>query len=461
MAIIAAPLVRRRGEFYAGGRRAESHGHRAPTMEVQVVDSGPCRKTVSISIPPEKVREHLESVYQSAANQVQMKGFRPGKVPRKLLEQKFGPAILSEAKESLINNSFNDALREHRLAVVGSPRIDGVRDEPLDPAGKLEFQVHVDVRPEFELGEVRGIGIKRMSTAVTDEDLESALRQITDQKRKLQPTDDPIEDGDFVKVDVVYVLDKAPEPIKEQKGLQLNTNIPIAGTDPQVFAAKLRGASRGDTRAIPITFPPTFEVAAARGQTGEARLTILDTLRIMAPPLDDELARQLDFDSLDALKGHLSERIGKEKERLEKLRQEDEMIRKLMDDYPFDVPSSLVEDQVKHMLASFEQQLKQSGAPAEEIEKRIEEAKPQAQKDAETRVRVFFLLDAIARKEKVFVTEGDVEAEIRTIAAQNNATAEQVWAHYEKHKLLADLRVGIMERKVRDFLRESAKITDS
>ncbi len=428
-------------------------------MDIQVAESGPCRKTITIRIPPEKVRQHIEGMYRSASQQVQMKGFRPGKVPRKVLEQRYGEAIAAEAKETLVNQSFREAMQGQGFQPIGAPKVEGLDASPLDPAAALEFQVHVDVRPEFKLGKVKGLSVKRGDPSVTDEDMESGLNQLAGQKRKLGPVAEPAADGDFLQADVTYRCDGAV--VHEQKGLRLNTGIPLAGSDPTVFADKLRGASKGDSRTIALTFPPNFEVEAVRGKPGEADLAIQDVLRVQSPPLDDEFAKGFDFDSIDALKEELRKRIGAEKERQDKLRQEDECIEALLGAHDFPLPPGLVDDETEAQLKGFEHRLKQAETPEDQIPAKVEEARGEARQEAEKRVRVFFILDAVARDQKIFVTEGDMEEALRSLAAQNQTTVDVVRKHYEERNMMADLRLGILERKVRDLLRANATIADS
>lgn len=428
-------------------------------MEFQVADSGPCRKTITIHIPAEKVREHLDTVYQDASKQVRMKGFRPGKVPRKVLQERFGPALQAEAKESLVNQSFQEAMRGTDVNLVGKPRVEGLDNSPLDPEAPLEFKVHLDVRPQVELGDVKGLPITRASTEPTDEDVESALQQIAAPKRKLQPVGEPAAEGDFIQADATYRV--GDEVVHGQQGMRLNVAIPIAGTDAGAFADALAGSAKGDTRKLEITYPPNFANEAVRGKTGEVELQILDVLRVLPPPIDDEFAKGFDFESLEAMKTDLRAKIGAEKERLEKLRQEDQCIEALMQANGFPLPDGLVEDEAKSQLANYAKRLEQAKTPAEEIQRRVEEAQAEARAEAEKRVRIFFILDAVAQQQKIFVTESDVEEAIRGLAAQHNVTPDVVRKHYEENQLMGDLRLGILERRVRDFLRDNAKITDS
>ncbi len=428
-------------------------------MEVQVAETGPCRKTLTITVPPQRVQEHIAEVYKSAAQQVQIKGFRPGKVPRRLLQQRYGDEILKEAKESLINTSLEDACREQNITFIGKPDMEGVDPAPLNEQQPLEFKVHLDVRPDIEIKNVKGVEVKAESTDATEEDIEGGIKQLADQKRSLKEIDQPVADGDFVKADLSFKKDDAE--VLARSGSQLNTNIPVAGTDQQVFADKLRGAEKGKVLEMEIDYPDTFEKEEVRGQQGTLQITVLKVMRVVAPSVDDELAKGFDYDSLEALKKDLEKRIGEEKVVAERNRRDNVIIETLLNDNPFDLPHSLVEDQKQHLLQQLEAQMRQSGADDDAVKQELVKHTEEAHKEAERRVRVFFLLEAIAAKQKIFVTEGDVDVELRNIAAQNKVSPEQAREHYQKNELMGDLRLSLMERKVREFLRENAKITDN
>ncbi len=443
----------------AARQRHPTYPSESMPMDVQIAESGPCHRTLTITIPPERIQNHVDQAYKAAGQQINLKGFRPGKVPRKMLEKHYGPQILSEAKEKLLSQAFNDACRENELVMVGQPELEGIDESPLDASKELSFTVKLDIRPEFELKEVKGLAVDRFPDAVTDEDIDAALVQLADQKKTLDSIDEEIIEGDFAKVNMTF-KNEAGEVVHEKKDTQLSTNIPLAGANPEEFTSKLIGSAKGAKLSLDLTFPDNFDAEAVRGEKGLAEIEVLDVMRVQAAPIDDELAKGFEIESLDKLKEELQGRIGEEKKRNELGRQEGALFDLIKRDHPFDLPESLVEDQTQHMLKEFEERMKEGQVPEEEMAKKLEEAKPEAHNDAENRVRMFFILDAIARKYEIFVSDPEVDVELRNIAAHNSVDLETVQEHMEKTQGLADLRVGIMERKVREFLRENATITD-
>lgn len=433
-------------------------------MEVQVAETGPCSRSLTITVPPDQVAEHLNQMFASAQQQVQLKGFRPGKVPRTMIEKRFGKEILAEAKEQLLNRFFGEACRSKELNPVGRITIDDFEKLEVQPGQPLAFTAKIDVRPVFDLRDAKGIEVAAFEAEATDADVDKALGEIAHQKRTIQPTDDAVADGDFVKCDYTFVGADGAE-VHTRKGVQLNTRIPIHGTDEAAYSAALIGANRGDEREVPIAFPDNFEKAEVRGQQGTVRIRVHEVLRVSPPPIDDALAKGMEFESLEQLRQDLRRRIGDEKQRLGRQRQENECLDQLARSTQIPLPPSLVEEQKQASLRTYAQRLADEGLGEEETRARVEASAAEAQQDAERRVTLFFLIEGVAKQQKLFVTEGDIEAELRAIAAANSTadeqiTAAQVRAHLEHERRLGELRLALLERKVRDFLRENARIVD-
>ncbi len=433
-------------------------------MQVTVAETGPCTRSLTITVPPALVQEHLERMYASAQQQIQLKGFRPGHVPRAIVEKKFGPSILAEAKEQMLNRFFGDACREKDLSPVGRIAIDDVEKLTVVPGSALQFTAKIDVRPQIELKATKGLQVEAFEGAATDADVDNALKEITHQKRTLQTTSEPVQDGDFVKADFTFA-DGGGSAVHSRKDVQLNTRKPIHGVAEADWQQALIGATAGKQLEVAITFPANFEKEAVRGQTGTVRLTIHEVLRVMPPPVDDALAKGLEFENVAALRADLAARITEQKTRLGRQRQEEQCLQALLDTHEIPLPPSLIEEQQRASLGALAHRMQQAGASEADIEKKLGESQAEAQQDAQRRVRLFFLIEAVAKQQKLFVTETDVEAELRNLAVANSNDGQQVTAamvreHLEQENRLGELRLSLLERKVRDFLRDNAKIVD-
>ncbi len=433
-------------------------------MEVQVAETGPCSRSLHITVPPTSVDEHLEQMYTSAQRQVQLKGFRPGKVPRAMILKHFGGSILAEAKEQLLNRYFGEACRKQELSPVGRIAIDDFETLEVKPGSELKFTAKIDVRPVVEVEDAKGLEVEAFEGEASEADIDNALKEVVHQKRSIQKSDEPAQDGDFVKGNTSF-LDARGTVVHTRKAVQLNTRIPVHGVEEDAWTKVMIGATAGTTIDVPITFPDTFEKEAVRGSAGTVRIEAEQVLRVLPPPIDDKLAVELGFADLAALRADLSARISQEKQRLGRQRQEEQCLQHLLKAHQIEVPPSLVEEQQRAALAAFEQRLRENGASDDEVKKRLEESQGEAQQDALRRVRLFFLIEAVAQRQKLFVTESDIDQELRAIAAANSGEGQQVTAaqvrdHLEQENRLGELRLGLLERKVRNFLRDNAKIVD-
>jgi trigger factor len=433
-------------------------------MEVQVAETGPCSRSLTITVPPALVNEHLDRMFASAQQQIQIKGFRPGKVPRAIVEKKFGTSILAEAKEQMLNRFFGDACRKNDINPVGRITIDGFETLEVKPGKELQFVAKIDVRPHFELKASKGLEAEAFEGDATEADVDNALKEIVHQKRTIQPTAEAVADGDFVRADFSF-HDQSGIEVHARKGVQLNTRTPIHGVDEAAYTGALFGATAGADVTMPITFPANFEKEAVRGQLGSIKFHVHEVLRVMPPPIDDALAQSLEFESIDRLRQDLKQRITHEKTRLGKARQEEQCLQQLLQLHDIPLPPSLVDEQQRAALGSLAQRLQQNGMSDEDIKKKLEESQAESHQDAQRRVRLFFVIEAVARQQKLFVTETDVEQELRALAVANSSenhqfTTAQVREHLERENRLGELRLALLERKVRDFLRENAKIVD-
>ena len=433
-------------------------------MEVQVAENGPCSRSLQIKITPDQVSACLDQVYASAAEQVQVKGFRPGKVPRKMIEKMHGDALMQQAKEQLLNRYVGEACQEHEIQPLGRVKVDDFETLEVKSGEGFEFTAQVDVRPEFEIPDAKGVEIPAFDGEANDEDIDNALKEVAHQKRSIQKVDEAVEDGDFVKCDYTFV-DADGGDVHTKTGVQLNTRIPINGVEADAYSEALVGGKAGDEREMAIKFPDNFEKEEVRGKEGKVKVQLHEVMRVAPPPIDDELAKGMEFESLDLMKDDLRGRIGQEKIRLGKQRQEDAALDHLAEAAAITPPPSLIEEQQQASLANYGQRLQQEGMPEEEIQRRLEESKAEAQQDAERRVKMFFLIEAVAQQQGLTVEEQDLQTELEAIAQANSGpeqqlTAAQVFSHLQEQNRLGELQLSLLERKVREFLRENGQIVD-
>jgi len=429
-------------------------------METKIEDIGPCRKKLTITIPAEELKQELDKGFKEASRYVRVPGFRPGKVPRAILEKKYGPALREDVKERVVDQAWREALEKEELEPLGEPKVENLPPGPLDETQDLSFQVLFDVYPRIQLGEVKGLKVKKEKIHVSEAEVDQALDELARSRARLEPVDDAeMEREDHAKCDLEFLHEG--KSVKEIKDLVLSPFRPLEGTDAEEFAAKLLGRKAGEESVIPLTFSERFPVEEVRGKPGEVKIKIQQVLREKVPPVDDDLAKALGVEGgLEELRKKVEESLLREKEQADRKRIEEELLDQLLAEYPFDLPQAIVDEQVESRIKRAKAEMEAQGLPPEEIAAKVAAMKEEVRDEDVRAIKTFFLVREIAKKEKIYVTEGEVTRAVQALAAEQNVPADQLRARMESQGYLQELRFDLLERKVRDYLREKADLVE-
>src|SRR5713101_5713904 len=357
------------------------------------------RKRLQVEVPAGAVQAELDRAFQQVGQRARLRGFRPGKAPRPVLERVFGDEVRREVLGRLVEDSFHRAVETHGLAVVGTPDIDA---EPITPAAALRYSATVDVRPTIALGELSGLRVARPTTRVGDEEVEQALGAMREAVAQLRPVEDRalIEAGDVVRVDLSSRLEGG-EPSRRE-GVLLEAG---AGSFPLALERQLVGQGRGARLDRRVPYPADYPSPGLAGKTAEFEVEVKDLRVKELPPLDDEFARDHGkCDSLVELRARV--RADLEREAVARLR---------------------------------------------------EQLRPRA----ERQVRAELLLDAVAAREGISVSDEEVDAEIGVIAAREQQVVERMRAFYERPEARAALRGKLVRDRALAVLIARARVMPS
>ncbi len=437
----------------------------SPTQEhahdghaVQVEHTGPCTATVSFTVTAEEYARTRDLGLKNVARRTRMKGFRPGKMPRALVEKHFGGEVDREAIQHFLNHAYDIAVREHELRPAANPRVDVETIAAPAQGSELQHSFEVWLRPKVQLGTYRGLRVAPQPTEVGDEELEKTLEDLRRQNARPEPAGDEGLTADGMAVcKVEFLVEGRGEPVLSREGLRLSPGTPPAGVDREAYRQGMAGAKAGETREFPLVVPETFPEAAVRGAQGTCRLTLGHVYRAVVPS-EEELATALRLEGSAALREELHRRIRAAKEEQERLRIENEILERLLVEHPMDLPAPLLEAQAEARVGELRQSLSEQGFPAEEMEERLKEERAQALQASGRALRAVYLMEEIAKTEGLKVSESDLVGEMRSIAERNQTELEEVRKYYRKEGLLQQLALELLERKVRSFLRESADI---
>lgn len=429
-------------------------------MPTEVSEIGPCQRRIKITIPKEQIRETFDSTWAQARQSVTLKGFRPGKVPRKILERKFGKQVQEEVKQQLINDAYRDAMSEHNLSPVRHPEIDGDSIQ-IDPEQSLDFEITVEIRPEFELADFKGIEVGAPPVDVRSEHINQELERLRGQRATLEKIEEGVAaKDDMILADVSYQVDGAI--VMHHEDVVVDTrqdeieSIPTEGGIGG-FAGKAVGA----TVTVPVHLPRDFEPSGFAGAEAQLICSVKEIQRATLPELDEEFARGVGAEGVDdlreKLKAQIERQLNSERERFIDDRIFDDLIRRV----DFELPPDLLEEATRQSIREMEEHLIRAKMPEGEARSHVASQSDRIRQDQARSLRISFLIDKIAEKEKVFVTENEIESAVKAIASVQNMDPQALFDEMYDTGRLSSLRAQILESKVRKLLRESAKVLDT
>jgi trigger factor len=426
---------------------------------VTVEDVGPCKKHLKITIPQADVQAKIDESYEQLRTTADVPGFRKGHVPRQLLEKRFGEEVMEDVKQSMLSDASQKAVEEQGLKQIGEPSYDNVDFE----AGKdCVFEITVEIEPQFELPEYKGLKLTKPAAKVSKKEVEQGLENLRMQRAQLElmPEGTPVAADDMVVCD--WKISSEGEAVADQADAQLIVRGKRSGglELEKDLAEVLEGAKFGESRTVAGKFTDEYPIEKWRDKSGQVEIEIKEVRRPKAPELDEAFAKSLDFESLDELREAVERNLSQQKARDAHLALEERLFDQLLANTAIELPEGVLKAQARNIMLRQQYRLRQRGIPNDEIEKHLEDLRNASETAAERNLKVFFVLDRIAEKEKIFVTENEVESRIATMAASYNTTPPRLRAQIEKDGSMSELRSGMRESKVVDHLLSNAEIEE-
>ncbi len=432
-------------------------------MKTVVEDAGTCRKKLRIEVPAEKVKSTFADVVSVYARSAKLKGFRPGKAPRQLVERKFSKEIADDVKERLIPESYQEALKKESLDVLS---VLDMGEVSFDLEKPMSFSVTLDVKPEFKLPKYRGLRVKKEKPEVTDAEVDEAIESVRQQYATYEDVEDrPVQRGDMAQVDYEGLLDGQPiEALGEAvKGLgerkdfwvMVDENAFLPG-----FAEGLTGMKPGERKQIFVDFGADFPVKELAGKQGAYFVQVKAVREKNLPEADDEFAKQLKMESMDNLRAQVREDLVRMAGDRVRARQRSELLEQLSSKTKFDLPESIVARETQSMVEEIVRNQTARGASREDITGQQDEIMETAGRHARDRVRIRFILDAIADQENVAVSDEDLNNHLRSMAARYGMEASAFRQELMKRDALEDMQQELRRQRVVDFLLEQADIKE-
>lgn len=417
---------------------------------------------ITIEVDEKKFEEGLQHAYKKIVKKVNIPGFRKGKVPRKILEQRFGVEILFEdAVDYIMPPAYLEALNtlDESIQPVGKPEIDIVQLEVNKP---FIFKAKVEIKPEVELGEYKGLELEKLDTVVTEEDVAKELENLRQRHAQLEvmPEGTPVENGDKVVIDFSGKKDGVPFEggAAEDYTLEIGSGSFIPGFEEQIIGMKL-----GEEKTIEVTFPEEYHSKELAGQPATFDIKLKEIKRKKLADLDDEFAKDVsEFETLQELKADVENRLRNRKEENAKALLKQQAIEKAATNASVDIPQAMIETQIDNILQDFDYRLRMQGLSLDQYlkysDESIENIREKYQDDAKKVVKEQLVLEAIAKAENIKVEQDDIDREIARLSEAYKQEPEKVKEILEKQGQMEAVEHSIIIDKAVEFLIANAKI---
>ncbi len=434
-------------------------------MQVTEINTQGLKREYQVLLAAQELEERLTSELAGMKDKVQLKGFRPGKVPVAHLRKVYGRSVMADVVQNAVNEANRKIVTDNNLKLALEPQIEFPSDQQevekaLDAKADLAFKVALEVMPTFELADLSDVSLTKLVATPSDEEVNEALDRMAGQSRPFTEREEgaAAEKGDRVTIDFVGRIDG--EEFQGGKGegidLELGSNTFIPGFEDQIVGAKV-----GEQRLVKVTFPAEYGAEQLAGKDAEFDVTVTKIQQPGEAKIDDEFAKTMGMDSLADLKDAISKAIGSDYEAASRRRLKKELLDALDGKYAFELPPSLVAQEFAAVWAQVEQDLKTRGKTFEDEGTDEEKAKAEYRTIAERRVRLGLVLAQVGESADIKISDEEVNQALIARVRQFPGQEQQVWDFYRKNaQALAELRAPLFEEKVVDHVLGQVKVTE-
>jgi trigger factor len=421
-------------------------------MKTEFVDVSETRKNLVVEIESSTVDAEIDRVARDYTKAARIPGFRPGKVPARVVKQRFRSQILHDVVHELVPRAVDDALRERGLEPLDTPDI---RDVIVEEGQPLKFTATFDTVPSFDLQPYVSLQLRRPQATLQEGAVDETLQALRERAARFEVVEArPVERGDTVVVDLVR------EAGTETADTHQDVNIEIgAAANPPGFDDEVIGTTVGETKRFEVRYPDDYEMKELAGTAVNYTVTIKGLKRRVVPELDDEFARDLgEFDTLAALRARVEQDLTREAEQKAERDARGELLKQLAGWVTFTVPESLIERELDRRIEDFARRLMDQGVDPRKADIDWAAFRQAQQEPARVSVASALVLDEVAQREGLTVSEAEIEAELSRFGERTGRTTAAVRAQLEKDGGISRLATGLRREKAVDFLRSRATI---
>jgi trigger factor len=426
-------------------------------VQSRVEDLSPVVKKVSVELGPDRVKDALDRAYTGLSRTVKLKGYRAGHVPRRLVERYFGDDVKKDVAQKLVAGSIHEALEEHKLEPVAPPRVENGDVNPGEP---FKYVATVEVRPRVEPKDYAGLSAPKVEVAITDEAVSARLEEIRRDQAMFVPIEgrDVVDLGDYAVAEYEGFVDGAPLRGAKRDNVLLEV---IPGPFLENKAEQLVGARVGETREIAMTFPPDYAVADLRGKESRFQVKVNGLKKRETPALDDQFVQDLggEAKTLAEFRDKLREEMAAHEKERKSGEQREALLAALVEKNPIEAPPALVERNVDAMLQGMLEGFQRRGIDVRQLGLNVDRLRDDLRSRAALEVKGYLLLEAIAEKERIEVTEEDLEKHYLKLAGELKQPVDKLRQAFRRQESIDSLKGRLRQEKALAFLLEKANLT--
>jgi trigger factor len=421
-------------------------------MKTEFVDVSETRKNLVVEIESSTVDAEIDRVARDYTKAARIPGFRPGKVPARVVKQRFRSQILHDVVHELVPRAVDDALRERGLEPLDTPDI---RDVVVEEGQPLKFTATFDTVPSFDLQPYVSLQLRRPEATLQEGAVDETLQSLRERAARFEVVEArPVERGDTVVVDLVREAGTEPPDTHQDVTIEIG-----AAANPPGFDDEVIGTTVGETKRFEVRYPDDYEMKELAGTAVNYTVTIKGLKRRVVPDLDDEFARDLgEFDTLAALRARVEQDLTREAEQKAEREARGDLLKQLAGWVTFTVPESLIERELDRRIEDFARRLMEQGVDPRKADIDWAAFREAQREPARDSVASALVLDEVAQREGLTVTESEIEAELARFGERTGRTTAAVRAQLEKDGGISRLATGLRREKAVDFLRSRATI---
>jgi trigger factor len=430
-------------------------------QKVDIADAGPCKKHVRVEVERASIDERLELKYSKLVPESNVTGFRPGKAPRKLVIRRYQKEITDQVKAEVVLESLEQLAEEQKISPLSAPDLDPYKIE-LPKDGPLVYEFQVEVRPEFDLPNYRGLKIKRPSYTITDEDVAREEQRILAPYGQLVPKPEgSAQVGDTIVADITFrhgdnVLGQVAEaPVRVEPRLAFRDGV------AERFGEQVQGANAGDTRTVDVVMADVVANPELRGQPIQAVFQIKDVKQSRPPELTHEFLHNFGVHSVEQLREVIRVGLQRRLEYQQRQSAREQILAQLGAAANLEVPPEMLRKQARKALERQRMEMQANGMSEEDINNRLRLAQQDILRNTEKALREQFVLQKVADLEKIDVSDEELEMAIDRIAEMNNESPRRLRARLEREEQMDVLAAELVEQRALQLILDSAEYEDT